>query len=83
MRTGGGVKNFWAGGRVTDLGLLLWEGFSTPLHAMPLTFADVCIFCKKSAFFAQNSTFTQSNSVRAVLEFFSSVFSFCKIKGYY
>ena len=26
---------------------------------------------------------TQSNSVRAVFEIFSSVFSFCKIKGYY
>ena len=29
------------------------------------------------------STFTQSNIVRAVLEFFSPVFSFSKIKGYY
>ena len=27
-------------------------------------------FCKKSAFFGQNSTFTQSNSVRPVLEIF-------------
>ena len=35
-----------------------------------------CLFCKKS-------NFTQSNSVRAVLEIFSSVFRFCKKKGYY
>ena len=28
------------------------------------------IFCKKSVFFDQNSTFTQSTSVRAVLEIF-------------
>ena len=28
------------------------------------------IFSKKSAFFVENSTFTQSNSVRAVLEIF-------------
>ena len=34
-------------------------------------------------FFGKNSTFTQSNSVRAVLEIFSSVFNFCKMKGYY
>ena len=31
-------------------------------------------FCKKSAFFGQNSTFTQSNSVRPVLEILFSVF---------
>ena len=36
----------------------------------PLNSADVSIFCKKSAFFGNNSTFTQSNSVRAVLEIF-------------
>ena len=48
----------------------------------PFKSADVSIFCKKLAFFWENSTFTQSNSVRAVLEFFSSGFSFCKIKGY-
>ena len=36
----------------------------------PLNFADVSIFCKKLAFFVQKSTFTQSNSVRAVLEIF-------------
>ena len=28
------------------------------------------IFAKKSAFFGKNSTFTQSNSVRAVTEIF-------------
>ena len=40
-------------------------------------------FCKKSVFLGQNSTFTQSSSVRTVLEIFSSVSIFCKIKGYY
>ena len=49
----------------------------------PLNFADVSIFCRKSVFFCKNSTFTQSNNMRAVLEIFSSVFSFCKINGYY
>ena len=34
----------------------------------PLKFADVSIFCNISAFFGKNSTFTQSNSVRAVLK---------------
>ena len=36
-----------------------------------------------SIFFCKNSTFTQSNSMRAVIEIFSSVFSFCKVKDYY
>ena len=35
-----------------------------------LNFADFSFFCKKIAFFVQKSTFTQSNSVRAVLETF-------------
>ena len=50
----------------------------------PVNFADISVFffCKKSAFFGKNSIFTQGNSVRVVLEIFSSVFSFCKIKGY-
>ena len=40
-------------------------------------------FCKKSVVFEQNSTFIQSDSVEAVLErFFSSVFSFRRIKSY-
>ena len=34
------------------------------------SFADVSIFLQKIAFFVQKSTFTQSNSVRAVLEIF-------------
>ena len=38
-------------------------------------------FCKKSTFFEKNSTFTENDSVIAVLEIFSSVFSFCKMKG--
>ena len=36
----------------------------------PLNSADVSIFCKKLAFFIQRSTFTQGNSMRAVLEIF-------------
>ena len=47
----------------------------------PLHLADVSIFCKKSAFFDKNSAFTQSREL--CLRFFNSVFSFCKIKGYY
>ena len=39
-------------------------------------------FVKNWAFFCKTSTFSQSNSVGAVLDIFSSVFSFCKIKGY-
>ena len=39
--------------------------------------------CKKLYIFVQKSTFTQSSSVRAVLEIFSSVLSFSKTKGYY
>ena len=33
--------------------------------------------------FGKSSTFTQSKTVRVVLEIFSSISSFCKIKGYY
>ena len=36
----------------------------------PLNSADVSIFCKKLAFFIQRSTFTQGNSMIAVLEIF-------------
>ena len=36
----------------------------------PLNFADGIIFLQKSAFFGNNSTFTQSDVVRAVLEIF-------------
>ena len=32
------------------------------------TDVSIFFFCKKSAFLVQNSVFTQSNSVRAVLE---------------
>ena len=35
----------------------------------PLNFADVSIFLQKLAFFIQKSTFTQSSSVRAMLDF--------------
>ena len=49
------------------------------------SFTDVSIyfFAKNQHFFGKNSTLTKSNSMRALLEFFSSVFSFCKIKGYH
>ena len=40
-------------------------------------------FLAKIAIFCQNSTFTQSNNESCVRDFFSSVFSFGKIKGYY
>ena len=36
----------------------------------PLNFVDVSIFLPKISVFGQNSTFTQSNSVRAVFEIF-------------
>ena len=39
---------------------LIWENF---------TDANI-FFCQKSAFFGKNGTFTQSNSVTAVLEIF-------------
>ena len=35
-----------------------------------LNFADITIFLQKLAFFIQKRTFTQSNSVRAMLEIF-------------
>ena len=42
-----------------------------------LIFAYISIFfCKKLSFFGKNSTFTQSNSVRAVLEIFQFCFPF-------
>ena len=46
----------------------------------PLILLMSAFFWKKSAFFGKSSIFTQSNSMRAVLEFFLSVFSFCKMK---
>ena len=47
-------------------------------------FADISIFCKKSALFGRNSTFTLSNNVRPFLEIFQGFFfRFCKVKGYY
>ena len=39
-------------------------------------------FCKSSGFFGKNITFTQSSSVRAMIEIFNSDFSFGKIEGY-
>ena len=42
----------------------------------PVNFANVSIFLRKITIFVKNSTFTQSNSTRAMLEIFSSVFSF-------
>ena len=43
----------------------------------------LAFFCKKSAFFDKNSTFTQATVWELCSRFFSSIFSFCKIKGYY
>ena len=43
----------------------------------------LAFFCKKSAFFDKNSTFTQAIVWELCSRFFSSIFSFCKIKGYY
>ena len=40
-------------------------------------------FDKNSAFLVKNSTFTQSNSKRALSKIFSFIFSFFKTKGYY
>ena len=54
--------------------------FSTKALLMLLMLA--LFFAKNQRFFSQNSTFTKSNRLRAV-RFFSSVFRFCKIKGYY
>ena len=49
----------------------------------PLILLTSAFFCKNSTFLGENSTFIQSNNVRVVLEIFSSVFSFCKIKDDY
>ena len=49
----------------------------------PFNFPNVCIFFKKSLF-GKNSTLTQSNSVRNVLEIFQFSFQFFfKLKCYY
>ena len=59
----------------------------TVLENMPFSTKTLLIllisasFVKNWVFFCINSTFSQSNSVGAVLDIFSSVFSFCKIKG--
>ena len=42
----------------------------------PLKFPDVSIFLQKISVFFQKSTFTQNNSVRAVLEIFQFCFQF-------
>ena len=39
-------------------------------------------FCKRPSFLGKNNTFPQSNCVRAVIEIFSSDFSFGKIEDY-
>ena len=38
---------------------------------------------KISGFFSKNNIFTQNSGVRAMLEIFSHVFNFCKIKCYF
>ena len=51
----------------------------------PLILLMSAFFCKKTIFgtktsiFGKNSTFTQTYSMSAMLKFFSSVFSLCKI----
>ena len=45
----------------------------------PVNVANVSIFLQKITIFVKNSTFTQSNSTRAMLEIFSSVFSFARL----
>ena len=63
-------KHIWSFRKYT----FLWEGF--------FNFDDDNIFFKKSLFFRISNTFTQSNSVRAALEIFSSDFSFDNIESY-
>ena len=46
----------------------------------PLILLMSAFFCKKLTFFLQKSTFTQSNSVRAVLEMFQFCFQFLQDK---
>ena len=44
---------------------------NTPISTKaPLILLISALFCKKSAFFGKNNTFTQTNSMRAVLEIF-------------
>ena len=51
-------------------------GFS---HQGTLDFATTAFPCRKNG---NNTTFTQNNIVRAVLEIFRPVFRFCKVKCY-
>ena len=46
----------------------------------PLILLMSAFFAKNQRFLFKKSTFTQRNSMRAVLEIFSSVFSYCKKK---
>ena len=55
----------------------VWEGLKLAKALLILLIS--AFSCRKNG---NNTIFTQSNIVRAVLEFFSPVFSFCKIKGY-
>ena len=40
-------------------------------------------FCKKPAFFVKNKTLLKGIARELCLRFFNSVFSFCKMKGYF
>ena len=40
-------------------------------------------FCKKPAFFVKNKTLLKGIARELYLKFFNSVFSFCKMKGYF
>ena len=59
----------------------LWLCFDLLLATcFPTYFADVNNFCKTSAFFGKNNTFTQSNIVSAVLEIFLLFSVFVRLK---
>ena len=72
------------GGLFKSTHVLRWEGGAGgdyPCLKLVRIMLETPNFVRK--YFFGNSTFTQSNSVRAVLEIFSSVFNFCKMKGCY
>ena len=46
----------------------------------PFIFADVSTFAKKTQFFGKNSFFTQSNNMRAVLDFLVLITVFVRKK---
>ena len=93
----GGRFEVWRGGKITPclkpVTIMLETSNLTRKYtpicnfrkytSVPLILLMSAFFCKNLPLFVQNSTSNPSNSVRAVLEIFSSVFSFCKKKGCY